>query len=74
MSSAAVESGMDNYSLIISLKGNAVILDFLFSSQKSSKYPEPYLTVLDDLNCEPFASSQPCWSSGCMFLMTHICT
>ena len=24
-----------------------------------------YLTVLDDLDCEPFASSQPCWSLGC---------
>ena len=40
MSSVAVESGMDNCSLIISLKGNSVILYFLFSSQKSSKKQE----------------------------------
>ena len=36
MSSLAVESGIDNCSLI-SLKCNSVILYFLFSSQKSSK-------------------------------------
>ena len=37
MSSGALESGMDNCSLIFSLKGNSVLLYFLFSSQKSSK-------------------------------------
>ena len=37
MSSVAVESGMDNCSLILSLKGKSVILYFLFSSRKSSK-------------------------------------
>ena len=31
---------MDNCSLIITLKGNSVILYFLFSSQKSSKNQE----------------------------------
>ena len=40
MSSVAVESGMDNCSLIIYLKGNSVFMYVLFSSQKSSKNQE----------------------------------